>query len=270
MTTTKILSTQTTGREVLTAARTYYVRPDGNDSFTGRTNVSGTNNGAFLTIQKAWDVLSGLDLSTYAGTIQVASGTYTGGLSIDKAPLGGSAINIYGDLTTPSNVVISTSSYCVDVTVPCNVNISGFKFTSSAAHCVFMRAMATVSLAIIEWGAAVGAGNCHIRAYLGKINITGNQAISGAAYAHYLLTLNGILEESGKTITLSGTLDFTYFVQLDLSSILSSYTCVYTGGTITGNRYIISNNSVCNTYGGGASYFPGDVAGAVATGGVYA
>jgi hypothetical protein len=40
-------------------------------------------------------------------------------------------------------------------------------------------------------------------------------------------------------------------------------------GAATGQRYDIRENSVCNVAGGGATYLPGDVAGATATGGQY-
>ena len=41
-------------------------------------------------------------------------------------------------------------------------------------------------------------------------------------------------------------------------------------GTVTGKRYIGTFNSVINVRGGGASFFPGDSAGTIATGAQYA
>src|SRR5688572_14985126 len=64
------------GRELITANRTYYVRTDGSNSNDGLTNTSG---GAFLTIAKAIEVIATLDLSVFNVTIQLGNaGTYAG------------------------------------------------------------------------------------------------------------------------------------------------------------------------------------------------
>jgi hypothetical protein len=100
----------TTKRELLTANRTYYVRSDGNDSNTGLANTSG---GAFLTVQKAVNIIAAtLDLGGSAVTVQIADGTYTGAVSL-KEVVGYSApgcLVIQGNNSTPANVVISTTS----------------------------------------------------------------------------------------------------------------------------------------------------------------
>ena len=54
-----------------------------------------------------------------------------------------------------------------------------------------------------------------------------------------------------------------------LLAAISAYSITFSGSA-TGQRYNASQNSVINTYGGGASYFPGNAAGATATGGQYA
>ena len=92
----------TASREKLTANRTYYVRVDGSDSNTG---LADTAAGAFLTIQKAWDMVQALDASGYSIYIYVRAGTYTAGLSIVSYPVSPVAVYIYGDETTPSECV---------------------------------------------------------------------------------------------------------------------------------------------------------------------
>jgi hypothetical protein len=101
------------GREILTANRTYYVRTDGNDGNDGLSNASG---GAFLTIQKAINVVAGLDLSIYNVTIQIADGTYTAGATVNAPWIGAGDITLQGNVSTPANVVISTTSaHCISV-----------------------------------------------------------------------------------------------------------------------------------------------------------
>jgi hypothetical protein len=110
------------GREVLTANRTYYVRTDGNDSNTGLGNTSGT---AFLTIQKAVDVASTLDLSVYDVTIQLGTGTWTESVTMKNA-VGAGTIIIQGDLITPSNAVVR---YFTKTTSGTKYTIKDCKFT---------------------------------------------------------------------------------------------------------------------------------------------
>lgn len=67
------------GRVVLTAARVYYVRKDGNDANTGLANNAG---GAFLTIGKAMQEVGKLDVgignyASYLAEIRVGAGTYS-------------------------------------------------------------------------------------------------------------------------------------------------------------------------------------------------
>jgi len=92
-------------REVLTAARTYYVRADGSDSNTGLVNSSG---GAFLTIQKALNTVASIDMSTFQVTVSVQTGTYTGAIAFTNY-LGTIPPILQGNTSTPTNVVINVT-----------------------------------------------------------------------------------------------------------------------------------------------------------------
>lgn len=95
------------GREVLTANRTYYVRTDGNDGNSGLANTSGS---AFLTVQKAIDIVAALDIGVFNVTIQVADGTYTGSVVVNGPWLGSGVVTVQGNLTTPANVLFNTGA----------------------------------------------------------------------------------------------------------------------------------------------------------------
>src|SRR6185369_10759347 len=91
-------------REKLTANRTYYVATTGLDTNTGL--AVGT---PFLTIQKAIDTAAGLDLGIFTITINVADGTYTGGM-VPKTLVGAGGIIISGNTTTPTNCIVAVTS----------------------------------------------------------------------------------------------------------------------------------------------------------------
>ncbi len=99
-------------RERLVANRTYYVRTDGSDSNDGLSNSA---SGAFLTIQKAINVIAALDISTFNVTIQLADGTYSAGASVGSPWVGSGTVTLTGNSGTPANVVLDVSGTCVQV-----------------------------------------------------------------------------------------------------------------------------------------------------------
>lgn len=249
-------------REVLTANRTYYVRTDGSDSNDGLTDSSG---GAFLTIQKALNTVLALDISTYDVTIQVQSGTYTTAFSVPSLWVGSGTVTLQGDTTTPSNVILNVTGVIGTFRGNARLGISGFKAVSTS-HNFNHASVCDITYSNMEWG----GGNAAVRATYGaKVTISGaNHTISAGYNTFY----NGIycqFNSFGATITLTGTPAFgvAFCYLTDLSYCLVS--SVTFTGSATGTRYSVSTNSVCNTSGGGASYLPGDSAGATATGGQY-
>lgn len=259
-------------RETLTANRTYYVRADGSDSNNGLSNTSG---GAFLTLQKAWDTISMLDLSIYSATIQVGSGTYTGALSCNKVPVGGSQINIIGDTTTPANVHLNVTGTCVTVSIPlqCPVVMEGFKFTftGSSVSAVNMTSSGTFTVRNSE----VAGGSTGFRGAFRAFD-KGARLIVGAGMsftgnmAGWLQAGYGTIELFAVTYTFTGSpawnwvgvsSTFQGFVKCDGATF---------SGAATGVRYTATSAGGIYTNGAGATFLPGDVAGTATSPGWYA
>jgi len=256
-------------REVLSSARTYYVRTDGSDSNTGLSNTAG---GAFLTVQKAIDVISGtLDLATYDVTVQVGDGTRTAAVTLKKFTSGGGVVLLVGNSATPANCVISTTSAncfsVLDYAGP--YSIDGFKLvtTTSGTGISAIGVAAIVTFKNINFGACATA---HMSVVNGSaVSASGNYEITGAAPWHYGAFSSGIITVSSRTVTITGTPAFsTAFCLAQTTGIVVANSNTYSGSA-TGVRYNASLNAVINTGGGGANYLPGNSAGTTATGGQY-
>lgn len=253
-------------REKLTADRTYYVRTDGSDSNTGLANTSGA---AFLTGQKAIDTTASLDLSIYSVTIQFVSGTYTDALVL-KSYIGAGPVRIKGDTTTPSNVVISTTSNnCITgdgVLGP--YTIGGFKLqtTTSGLGILLSNGTRVFADGKMEFGTIVGQ---QIAVTAGAaLTVTADYTISGGGGYHIFLLTGGQIVMSGMTSTLTGTPAFTTFLFASTTSCLNAGSWTVSGSASAGTKkYEVAMNAAVNT---GGLTLPGGVAGTTATGGQYA
>ncbi len=253
-------------RERLTAARTYYVRTDGSNSNNGLANTSG---GAFLTIQYAMDyVCDAVDSgSVYIPTIQVGAGTYAESVEIKRLS-GYHGIHLVGDLTTPSNVVITGGVASYDA----EFLIGGFKITNAAgAGLLLVGNNTAANTQNMEYGTCV-SGDIYLQSGALWYPLTG-WTKTGTSPTHISLHSSARVDgtnANGQTVTLTGTPAFaTAFITAEEGSIARLLGLTFSGSA-TGVRYTCTLNSVINTNGGGASYFPGNSAGSTATGGQYA
>jgi hypothetical protein len=131
------------GREVLTANRTYYVRANGSDSNNGLANTSGA---AFLTIQKAIDVVAALDLSIYDVAIRVADGTYTAAATVKAPWVGSGAGTLTGNTTTPANCIITVAAGWLTVKNGAVLNVGGFDVSCSAGNPITATDFGTINI----------------------------------------------------------------------------------------------------------------------------
>jgi Protein of unknown function (DUF2793) len=266
-------------REVLTANRTYYVRTDGSDSNNGLANTSG---GAFLTIQKAIDTVTALDLAGYNVTIQVADGTYTGNVTVSALWVGRGTVTLQGNTTTPANCVLSTTGDAITVGVlgvgttaasPALLALGGFKITtaSNGNGVVVNEGSRLAVVAAMEYGSVGGGSHFVVRRH-SIIVVGADYKISGSALSHFRLAQNAIFVSNGRTVTLSGSPVFSGgfgYAQRQAGAVVNGMT--FSGSTGSSSlRYGLLTMGMIDTGGGGASYLPGDTAGTNDGTGVYA
>lgn len=241
-------------REALTANRTYYVRTDGNDSNTGLADTSGA---AFLTIQKAIDTIATLDLGPYAATVSVGAGTFTGAI-VAKNYVGVGPVTIDGAGST--TIISTTSASCFSASGTRHYAIKDVKMqTTTGGNGISATSGASVEYQGIEFGAVVD--NHVFAASNANVSQTGTCTVTGGATCHLWGDSGARINVATRTITLSGTPAFgTAFAQATMSASISAILTTLTGSA-TGTRYNAANGGVINTNAGGASFFPGSVAG---------
>lgn len=251
-------------RTKLSAARTYYVRTDGNDSNTGLVDNSG---GAFLTIQKAVDVATALDNNGYDVTIQVRNGTYTGNVVL-KPYVGSGKLFLIGNTSTPSSCIISVASgHCIYGEDAGKWKIGGFRLAAAAGTCIYGRGLIQIG---IIYSMEYGASSRHLFAFLGaEISVEANWLIYGSAPLHMQASYGGKIFAVSRTCTLSGTPNFSTAFAYGQDHGLLQILAMTFSGSGTGPRYVVTGNSVIQTGSAGATYLPGNSAGTAATGGQY-
>ena len=249
----------------LSANTTFYVATTGSDS-TG----NGTSGNPWLTIQKALNVLaSSYDLQGFTAIIQLADGTYTGANTQVGGFLNGT-VTIQGNIATPANTVVSTTAADgFSLSLGAAITFQYLKIqTASSGNCIHAssESIATIG-AGVTFGACAGA---HMFAELGGLFlIAGAYFITGSSAYHCYTESGAQVSNAGGSCTLTGTPAFSAsFATANNTSAQLWGGFVFTGAA-TGVRYSSTLNSVLNTAGGGANFFPGNSAGSTATGGQY-
>lgn len=259
-------------REVLTGARTYYVRADGSDSNTGLVDSAG---GAFLTIQKAMDVIAAtLDMAGFTVTVQVGTGTYTVGVTLKACTgqAGPNSLLFQGDTTTPSNVIISITSGTAFAAAGPTImaRVRGFQIAgpSGTTRGFDVSQGAIINFDTMDFAALAGT-SFQIRAQTSaSVVATGNYIISGGATRHWITGTGGNITVAGRTVTITSTPAFSTFASAGSGSTMAINGNTFSGSA-TGPRYTVTGNSVMDTSSGGVAYLPGDTAGSTASGGQY-
>ncbi len=255
-------------REKLTAVKTYFVRQDGSNSNDGLTNTAA---GAFLTIQKAVDVATGtLDLGVFSVNISLNDGTWNELIILRNYISNGGTIIIKSTNGVAANCILNNSTN-VSVFSDRNVGVWLFRnvtFTNAVNPCISVGGAGTV---IDITTCVFGACASHHLNFGDKSKcITAGHSITGSPYTHLTMLGGANCEWGGAPITLSGTPAWGLcMIYSTLCSSGSFWNMTFPGTGATGQRYQATSNAVIDTNGGGANYFPGNVAGATSTGGQY-
>jgi hypothetical protein len=147
--------------------------------------------------------------------------------------------------------------------------IKGFKLTTTTSGTlVQVNNYTFVDLANMEFGSCP---SIHIYCLaFSTIFISTAYKLTGGGTYHMATNGGNITQTSGVTNTASGTFAFSSaFAYVSRMGRIYNAANTWSGGTITGKRYIGSALSLIQTDSGSATYFPGDVAGTVSTGAVY-
>lgn len=248
-------------RELLTAARTYYVRPDGSDSNNGLADTAG---GAFLTLQRAMNVVGAIDAGIYGVTVQARAGGYTGPVLIPMMS-GSGLLEIVGDVSTPANCAVSSTGVCFQAADNARCILRGFKVSGTGG----IRGIRGGGLffSSMDFGACSAY---HMEANNGGwLQSTGSYSISGSSPMHIKCIVLSRVVLSAGTITIAGIPAFSNaFVWASSASVVQVLSSTFSGSA-SGARYRVESNAVIDTLGAGVSYLPGNAAGTNDGSGVY-
>jgi hypothetical protein len=262
---------QSLGRIRLTTNLNLYVATTGNDANSGLS--AGT---PFLTLQAAANAAANLyDTNGFAITVNVADGTYTAGVILQRALVGGGQLNFTGDITTPTACVVNVVNASCFVYSAGSGIVQGFlvEATGAIGSGQGCGIIASTSGSVNTNHMAYGTCQAHkYSAPGGNISATGaTETIVGNAGQH-LLADQGNINVTGSSLTIPAAEAFTTFAVAEIGGAIQYLTSTISGAGVagcTGVRYAVTFNGILYTAAAGASFFPGSTAGSVSNGGVY-
>src|SRR5215207_1479547 len=258
--------------EKLTANRTYFLAPTGND-----TTGDGSSGNPWLTPTKAFDYIArNLFLAGYTVEVKFADGTYPGTtVNGDGNPhIVGGYVWLHGNDANPENVVISGTSFEAFA-----AGTGAFFFLSD------LKVESTVTVVIVSSGGTILFGRPAMGGFGGRLLIGRPQ---GAAWSNLMSCYNsgyisdqtsgGIeVDTGGVTLGRIASVASGGYISLWKVRITGNHTILtagfvavengviwvgaatITGGTVTGKRYAIDTGGVI--YGKALETLPGDVVG---------
>jgi hypothetical protein len=235
-------------------------------------NVASGNATPLNNLLNAWNyVCSSIDIAGFVVTIDGGSHTFTDSINIPTAvpatPTGGGQI-VFQNLTWNAGAGPAFRCYAPISSSLKFANVTGSNTTNTNSLSVFdFNACAAIMSGVSSSG--TGSGCAFISA-----GPAGNVYIDPTAWSvsgtvGYVLQQNrgGYMYVDSAAVT-GSSVAMTAFARSYLGGALETYGLTYSG-TFTGKHYEIDLNAVINTFGGGASYFPGSTSGTSGSG-IYA
>ena len=273
---------QNVASNFLAAPLIYYVNSTtGSDVLYNGTSptVSGVN-GPFATHNRAIAAAQAWNQNGFNVTINTADGTYPP-IIPQGGPNGSGYINIVGNVANPTAVLIHAT---VDEAIFFTANgygLNGLRVQSDSVSASpktssgIRLLSAALSCRNIDFGACaqyhmyVDASSRLSYAGVDVNDPTALVRVSGnAGLAHINTAANSLVHFAGPALTLVGSRTANWIVCATAAVAAVRYSSI-TGPAVTGQRYSAFGNGVIGSSGNGTSYYPGSIAGALATGGQY-
>lgn len=252
-------------KRYLTESLNLYISPSGSD-----VSGDGSQENPWATMQFAHDwAVRNINLNGYDVNINMAAGTYTNGFFGVVDQEGSGFINFVGDTVTPSNVLVQVTGACFQ-NYAGKIGVSGMKLVSTSGWGLYSAQRGEIyTRGPVEFGAC-SSGHCATY-FGGMIRFNANYTINGNAPYHMMCDTNGKFVLTAITATLVGTPAFSSaFARAGNCGTIYRAGAQVWSGAATGTRYSAVMCGAIYTGGSGSDYFPGSVAGSVATGGQYA
>lgn len=276
------LQLQNVATNTLAAPKVYYVNSTtGDDTLYDGTSaaISGPH-GPFRTHARALTASYSWNQNGFTIAILTADGTY-GPIVCSSPPNGSGGIQIIGNSANPAAVLIhSTAGEAI------MVQVSGYYFEGMrlqadsngspphvGAGIRLLGAFATIRN--IDFGACFAAhmfvAGSSLLAIVGAEggDLTAFYNVSGDTPVHLDCGQNSLIELGQCKLNTIGARSIGIWALCYSNAVIgSNYSSQTIGGVVTGQKYSATMNGVIST-GSGVNYFPGTVAGVVASGGQY-
>lgn len=246
------------------------------DDATGDdTTGDGSSGTPWKTIQKAFNILSGVHTGGQTVNINVADATYTAGLNISEFSgwAGPGVVNLIGNVTTPDNCHINTSGSCIEIYAPVTLRIKGFKLSSSGSNGIVSQNNARVIInGLMHFGDVLV--NCLYATRGGYLQVSDNVRLKGTSYTYIIQSSHGgkFRADTSSILYVDTALSLNassptpgYFALSDYGDLVFTDSATVAGaGSVTGQRYYEEHKGMIQCNGSNPpapTFFPGTIDG---------